>query len=319
MSPAGARARLSILMYHRVRSAPDLLTGDPDAGAFDAQMLALAQYFNVLPLAEAVERLRTGGLPARAASITFDDGYRDNLEVALPILKKHRLSATIFIANGFLDGGRMFNDTVIEAVRRIQRDHLDLSHLGLGLMKLGSIIERRQAIDSILLRVKYLEPQRRQSVVDELAGLAGGDLPDDLMLRSEQVGDLARAGIDIGGHTVRHPILASVSLDEASEEIRSNRAFLEQVAGRDVTLFAYPNGQPGQDYLAEHVSIVRSLGFAAAVSTSWGAASAGTDLFQLPRFTPWDREPKRFVLRLLHNAVARTARVAPPAAAAMPA
>ena len=51
VSPGGARARLSILMYHRVRSAPDLLTGDPDAGVFDAQMLALAQHFNVLPLA----------------------------------------------------------------------------------------------------------------------------------------------------------------------------------------------------------------------------------------------------------------------------
>jgi 2-methylisocitrate lyase-like PEP mutase family enzyme len=71
--------------------------------------------------------------------------------------------------------------------------------------------------------------------------------------------------------------------------------------GRRIDLFAYPNGRPGRDYAPEHAKLVRELGFKAAVSTSWGAARSGHDLYQLPRFTPWDKTPLRFVLRLFRN------------------
>jgi hypothetical protein len=76
---------------------------------------------------------------------------------------------------------------------------------------------------------------------------------------------------------------------------------LEALIRAPVRTFAYPNGKPGQDYLAEHAAMAREIGFAAAVSTSWGAASKASDSFQLPRFTPWDRNDARFVLRLLQN------------------
>jgi hypothetical protein len=68
-----------------------------------------------------------------------------------------------------------------------------------------------------------------------------------------------------------------------------------------VRLFAYPNGKPGRDYSREHVDMVRELGFEAAVSTAWGVGHAASDPYQLPRFTPWDKTPGRFALRLLHN------------------
>jgi hypothetical protein len=127
LSPAGARGRLSILILHRVLPAVDPLFPDEvDAARFDRMCRWLTQWFNVLPLDEAVHRLSSGTLPARALSITFDDGYADNHEVALPILQKHRLPATFYIATGFLDGGRMWNDTVIESVRRSPLDRLPL-------------------------------------------------------------------------------------------------------------------------------------------------------------------------------------------------
>ena len=82
--------------------------------------------FNVIPLEEGVAGIKSGKLPPRALSITFDDGYANNATVAAPILKRLGLHATFFIATGFLDGGRMFNDTVIEAVRGYRGDMLDL-------------------------------------------------------------------------------------------------------------------------------------------------------------------------------------------------
>ena len=122
--------------------------------------------------------------------------------------------------------------------------------------------------------------------------------PDD---DAEQVRQLHQAGMEIGGHTVNHPIIARLPAPAARQEIADGKAALEAMIGAPVRLFAYPNGKPGQDYQAEHVAMVKQLGFDAAVSTSWGAARAGSDLFQLPRFTPWDRDQLRFTLRMMKN------------------
>ena len=106
LSPSGTRARLSILIFHRVLPEPDPLAPElPDRVRFEQILQWLKSWLNVLPLDQAVRRLSTGTLPERAASITFDDGYADNCTVALPLLLKHGLPATFFIATGFLDGG----------------------------------------------------------------------------------------------------------------------------------------------------------------------------------------------------------------------
>src|SRR5436190_9532123 len=125
--------RLLILMYHRVLPQPDpFRPGDPDIRAFDRQMSALARCCRVLPLGEALERLDRGALPAGAAAITFDDGYRDNYRHALPVLQRYGLQATVCVAPGFLDETVMWNDAIIEAVRAAPGDALDLHVAGLG-------------------------------------------------------------------------------------------------------------------------------------------------------------------------------------------
>lgn len=304
-APGGQGARLAILMYHRVVPEPDPLTDSTDAATFDAQMAALSRCFNVLPLEEAVMRLSAGTLPPRAAAITFDDGYSDNLHVAQPILARHRLHATFFIASGFLDGGRMFNDTVIEALRRMPGPTLDVPAAGLARIPVGSTAEKRAALDHVLRAVKYLSLEERERATAQISRAAQAPLPDDLMMTSDELRRLAGSGMGIGGHTVHHPILTRLAVDDARREIADNKMALEALIGRKLELFAYPNGVPGQDYAAEHVTLVREAGYRAAVSTSWGAASRRSDRYQLPRFTPWDREPSRFVARLLHNSVAR--------------
>ena len=298
LSPAGPRARLTILIFHRVRTERDaLFPGEPTAEDFARQLDLVAGMFNVLPLPEAVERLRAGTLPARPACITFDDGYRDNAEVALPLLARRGLHATFFIATGFLDGGRMWNDTVIESVRRCALPALDLQEIGLGRHELGATAQRRAALDALIRALKHRPFDERARLVAAVAHRSGARLPEDLMMSSAQVAALARAGMEIGGHTVDHPILARLAIDEARRQIVEGRQRLEALTGRPVRLFAYPNGKPGSDYAREHVELVRDTGFEAAVSTAAGVATNGCDLFQLPRFTPWDRH----ALRLLRN------------------
>jgi peptidoglycan/xylan/chitin deacetylase (PgdA/CDA1 family) len=291
---------LSVLIFHRVLETTDpLRPGEPTADEFEARMRWVKACFNVIPLADAVAGLRSGKLPRRALSITFDDGYRDNAEIAAPILQRLGLRATIFVATGFLDGGRMFNDTVIETVRHASS--LDLSALDLGQHSLASVAEKRAAIGAILEQLKYKPLGERRDLALRIAALSPVRLPDDLMMRSEQVAQLHAAGFEIGGHTVNHPILAELDVASARIEMAKGRSTLERITGAPVRLFAYPNGRPMQDYRREHVDLAREAGFIGAVSTARGAARPGADVFQIPRFTPWDRPNWRFGIRMARN------------------
>src|SRR5262245_2655507 len=161
--------RLLILTYHRVCPQPDpLVAGNGYAAGFARQMQVLARAFHVLPLREAADRLEAGTLPARAVCITFDDGYADNAEVAAPILAQHGLPAAFFIATSFLDGGRMWNDTLIETVRAARGPALDLGALGLGRIPLDGVEARAAAIERLIGGCKYLEPAARAARVDAI-------------------------------------------------------------------------------------------------------------------------------------------------------
>jgi peptidoglycan/xylan/chitin deacetylase (PgdA/CDA1 family) len=301
LSPGGAHG-LSILIYHRVLAEKDpLFPGEVDRLEFDQHITTIKSLFNIIPLIEAVRHLRAGTLPPRAACITFDDGYADNAEVALPVLQRHGVHATFFVATGFLNGGRMWNDTVIELVRRAPAGTLDASALGLGCHPLGALAERQGAIAALIGQLKYLPLEQRLAQVNRLVELTGSALPDNLMMTTAQLRQLHQAGMDIGGHTVNHPILATLENGTARTEIAEGKRVLEEMIGAPVRLFAYPNGKPGSDYRAEHVALVKELGFEGAVSTAWGASKGAPDLFQLPRFSPWDRSPLRFALRMAMN------------------
>jgi len=297
-----SRGRLTILIFHRVHERPDpLFPDEPDAARFDEMMGWIKSWFNVLPLDQAARRLASGTLPPRSAAITFDDGYADNYTQALPILHRHGLCATFFIATGYLDGGCMWNDRIINAIRRSQLPQLDLRHLGLGCHALASAAAKRLAIDVLLSRTKYLSSDKRLEQVEHIAQAAAVDEAFQPMMTSTQARELHRAGMQIGAHTVSHPILAKLEIDPARDEIARSKIELEQLIGEEISAFAYPNGKPGDDYRPEHADLVRQAGFTCAVSTAWGAAQTGDDLFQLPRFTPWGRSRLPFALQLIKN------------------
>jgi peptidoglycan/xylan/chitin deacetylase (PgdA/CDA1 family) len=292
--------RLTTLIYHRVRAEPDpLFSGEMDARRFAQQMRMLREYFNPLPVHEACCRLREGRLPPRAVCITFDDGYADNLHVASPILREHGLTAAFFIATDFIDGGRMWNDTVIEAIRRTASTELKTPDG--DILALGSLERKRAAIDLLIGRCKHRAPGDRAEYVDRVASAAGARLPADLMLSTAELRQMADSGQEIGGHTAGHPILAVLDAESAAREIETGAARLATIVGRRPRLFAYPNGRPGADYSAANVAAVRASSFEFAFTTAFGYAAPASDPLQLPRFTPWAREPRMFAARLLQH------------------
>jgi peptidoglycan/xylan/chitin deacetylase (PgdA/CDA1 family) len=296
LSPAGSRARLTVFTYHQVLERRDpLRPGEPDVRDFECDIDVIGQVFTVLPLAEAVRRMAERTLPARAACITFDDGYANNHTLAAPVLQAHGVPATFFIAGGAVDDGVMWNDLVIDALAR-----------GGSPGGAGSATGQRSALDdgsaavaAALNELKYRPLEERRAAAERLYRDSLGEEPPRLMMTREMVADLARKGFDIGGHTMSHPILKILPPDQARAEIVGCATWIERVTGRRPTTFAYPNGRPGTDFDASHAAMVAEAGFALAVSTAWSVARRGTDPYRVPRVGSWWRHHRSLPAGLL--------------------
>lgn len=281
-SGAGTKSRLLILTYHRVREQPDLVNpGDPDREEFTAQMKMLAEYFNVLTVSRAIRNLREGRLAERSVCITFDDGYADNHEVAAPILESLGIAATFFIATGYLNGGIMWNDRIIETIRRLRSGTHDFGEL--GQVKLLANECRSSATNETINKLKYLQCDERDRISKEIAARFSIECSDSIMMTDDMVRDLHSRGMEIGAHTISHPILARLSSAAAKVEVQASKDYLESLLQSSVTSFAYPNGKFGRDLTMRDVEIVRQSGFDIAVTTDWGVATASTDHMTLPR------------------------------------
>jgi hypothetical protein len=214
------------------------------------------------------------------------------------------------VAPGYLGNGRMFNDTIIESIRRAPAT-LDLTDLDLGTYRLSDLQARHQAIVDLIGRTKYLRPDLRTDLADAIARRVGNPPPSHPMMTEAQVRELHENGVEIGAHTVSHPVLTQVSPDLASREIRDSKRQLQDIIGAEVRSFAFPNGKPDRDYSAVHVGLARDAGFELALSTAWGTATARSDPYQLPRLAPWDRTAFRFAARVIKGYAQRETSVAP--------
>jgi len=296
--------KLLIVNYHRIHNTHDLFFDDDiDQAYFSWQIRLMSQYLSPVLLNDGLIKLTTGQLPGGSIVVTFDDGYRDNFIDAFPILKQYNVPATFYIASDFLNGGIMWNDVIIESIKLTSKKTLDLSKLGFKQYSLSSKEEKIIAIEDIIKQVKYKQLHDRLQIVTELNQICEVDLPDKLMMDDEHVIQLHQQGIEIGGHTSHHPILSSEDDKVVIEELLAGKYYLETLLNTELSSFAYPNGKLNKDYKEKHAVMVKSAGFKSAVTTNWGINTRTTEYFQLYRFTPWDKSPILFLLRLLKLSV----------------
>jgi len=295
-----------ILIYHRVHPEPGPFMIDaipPDR--FEGQMRHVARSYRPLPLEELVERSREGTVPKGAVAVTFDDGYADNEEHALPILRRHGIPATVFLVTGCMGTGRApWHDRVLLAFAGTRRREARVPGLpdGAPPLPLGTGEERSRAAFRALAALKPLPEAERLAAVEALrAELGGGDPEEEarLMLDWERVRSMRRAGVRFGSHTETHPILSRVTAARAREEVTRSKRAIEEALGEEITLFAYPNGRP-EDFTEETVQLLRDAGYRAALTTSFGANEAGDDPMRWRRGTPWEESPARFALKLAY-------------------
>lgn len=281
--------RLGILMYHGVESDPLPMRCWHILGArrFTRQMAYLRRHFVVLPLQEALERLDDRNLPERAVTLTFDDGTLNLARCAAPILRGLGLPAAVFLATAAMDDGEsVWPDTLWLAFAHSRAHALDLTGLGVGVLRLGSKGDRAAAYESTVRRCKDLSDDHRISAVAAIIEAldAGDHGPGPFaMLSWAQACAMARDGaVTLHPHSATHPILSRCGDRKLETEIAQSCAAIHRHTGVAPTIFAYPNGR-ARDFDDRAKSVLRRCGVRWALATTHGFADRDCDPLALPR------------------------------------
>jgi peptidoglycan/xylan/chitin deacetylase (PgdA/CDA1 family) len=266
---------------------------------FERQVQHLARHYTVLPVEELVDRMGTGAIPRNAAAITFDDGYRDTLTHAAPILAAHGLPATVFLATGFIGTTEVpWHDRLATAFKLSPRSSV-IAPSGEELT-LESVEGRLEALARTQSHLKTLsEEQFRRAFHRLLESLGSTERQStkNTMLNWDDVHALRGLGFRIGAHTVTHPILSRVTAERARAEVLGSREMIQGACGSAPRAFAYPNGGTA-DYTSAVVDVVREAGFSCAVTTRFGLNTEQTSPWELHRGQPWEEHLPTFALKL---------------------
>lgn len=293
-----------ILIYHRVHPRPDPFMIDPiPPERFEAQMRHIARAYRPLPLSELLARSRSGSVPEGAVAVTFDDGYADNAEHALPILSRHGIPATIFLVTGCIGTGRIpWHDEVLLSFASAKRSAIRIPGAPphAAPLPLGTAEERHRAAFAALAALKPMPESDRLAgirAIQEELGPGDSGAAASLMLDWNRVRAMRGSGITFGSHTETHPILSRVGPGRAREEVERSKRAIERELSEEVAFFAYPNGRP-EDFDEATVEALRATGYRAALTTTFGANEAGEDPFFWRRASAWSADPRRFALQL---------------------
>jgi peptidoglycan/xylan/chitin deacetylase (PgdA/CDA1 family) len=261
-----------ILMYHNFSEG-----SEPDAVSITAirdQLEHLCHHFCVVPLSEIVSRLRSRkAFGSRLVALTIDDGRRNFYELMFPLLRKFSLPATLFVVSSFINREDwIWTDKVLWLSGQPNRP-----------AELAT-----QRLDSFFRKLNQLTPEVRSEVITQLAARMEVNIPQAPPPKFEpctwkQLREMVDSGlVEIGSHTITHPILASISDEESWQEVVASRVQIEQAIGRKIRYFCYPNGQRG-DYRSSQIRQVEDARYDAAVAAWPGMVSRASGLYDLPR------------------------------------
>jgi peptidoglycan/xylan/chitin deacetylase (PgdA/CDA1 family) len=286
-----------VLTYHRIRPdrrGEESLLQDqvfgPTQAAFEQQMKWLKQNFEVLSESELLATVLAPKYRGRYAAITFDDGYRDNYDLAYPVLRAHSLPAIFFVCPGLLDARQLgWWDLIAYFIKQSERPSIELFSEVILLEA-----RKEEAIAKLNDWMKERPHTATANLMEALSKACEVPFPDrefqDRQLMTwEQVREVSKNGVAVGSHTSTHPVLAT--LDETSQrrELAESKSALEQKLNSTVRTLAYPVGSY-RNFTAATMRIARECGYEAAFSFHSGGNIPGTvNSFNVRRIAAPDR------------------------------
>jgi peptidoglycan/xylan/chitin deacetylase (PgdA/CDA1 family) len=267
----------SCLMYHRIVDDHAYAEEfDPNRGLsvrrseFEAQMRLIATRCEAVSLPDAVQRLQVGRLSSRMVTVTFDDGYEDNLSLALPILRRYGIPATIYVTTAGPDNQPFLWWYELKSLLgRLPAGSVEFDGTR---MAWSSEEERQRCFLKLNAYMKTSRPEVQQTLLDQLTHQITSTPQEAAprLLNWDQVRELdADPLITIGCHTTRHHPMTSLSAKELEHDLLESKQRLEQELQHSVAHFAYPYGQRVAASLREFTA-VRAAGFVSAVTTRNG-------------------------------------------------
>lgn len=307
------RDKAVVLMYHRVLPpGSDTFSHDGivvTPRTFDLHLAFLRRHFRILTPARFAEELASDAFGPRACLVTFDDGWADNAQYALPLLRKHRVPAVVYVATAFIGSNTTFwqerltrllslalRDRVLDTATARDLGITDaLNHDGDATKAVA-----REAVTTLKLR----NPAAAQALIARLEAQLCGHaearaLGADRFMRWDEVRELARDGlVTIGSHAHTHARLTTVGYEGAKREFEASKREMQRNGIAACTTCAYPNGN-ADDAVA---SAARDAGFALAFVTGGGHVKAGSDPLRIRRVNIHDADTSsrpEFLYRLL--------------------
>ncbi len=319
--------RVLTLLYHRITDAasdPQLLSVKPHN--FEQHLAVLKRSYRLAKFADLEEQRSSRTTPVNTVIVTFDDGYRDNLTEALPLLQQADIPATIFVTTSMVENRALFWWDELDYIILGEHNLPQLLELELDenfSCDLGDCQwspELRQSYSHWSL-LEETDPTVRHAIYRRISGYLRGADDDERRrvleflstwanrlsrglkcqaLSSAELLELKDSDlIEIGSHTVNHPVLSKLSAARQRDELQDSKSYLEGILDREVKSFAYPYGTKA-DYTPETIALVRDAQYSSASVNIAEAIWPGTDRFQIPRllvrdcngdvFAKWLRE-----------------------------
>ena len=291
----------AIMFYHRIENLDDdhhQLAVSPEN--FIEHMDELQKSYNVIGLSALGAYLRGGSIPNRSVVLTFDDGYSDNIRNAKRILGGYDMPATFFITTGMVGSQQEFwwdeLEKIIMTTDRLP-DKLCIDIKDAHHTWNFSTFSHEAVYSELHQLLRPMEQVEREECISDIALWAGSARTAREKYRAlslTELRELDRGGlVEIGAHTVTHPVLSTLSVSSQEDEIVGSKRFLEEALGHSIYFFSYPYGQK-RDILPETVTAVSNAGFSLACSTISGSIESTTNPYLLPRNVVRDWGGKEF-------------------------
>jgi len=279
------RAKTLIVMYHRFSETED--GRSTSARCFSEQLDYLSEHYRIVPLSELAGYLTRGiPVPPGLAVITIDDGYRDCYDIALPLLRERNIPATAFVVTGFVDRATwLWTDKVRYLTARASGSLLETHIEDQSLrIKLDGRHSRLKGADRVNTELKLIPDEAKDDAILEIAASLGVSLPENppdefQPLTWDQVREMDSSVIEIGSHTVTHPILTQTGSKQLRYELCDSRSRLEGELGRTVDLLGYPNGN--HDIAVQDEA--SRAGYKCAVTAEYGLNNGNSNPLALKR------------------------------------
>jgi peptidoglycan/xylan/chitin deacetylase (PgdA/CDA1 family) len=291
-------SRCLVLRYHsicdRALAEPGYVSSSISVPVdqFEQQIRHLATYYRCISLDELSDAIvGRQPMPPRAAIVTFDDGYRDNYQLALPVLARYRVPAVIYLVSSTLTQGlplwtsRLRYALFRTGVRTIAVK--DQDGRSTTTCSLGDSRGKEQAAQDLTNSLNQLSaPQREVRLAELCHDMSVNDFPHvtDWFLSLNEIEEMQREGITFGSHTVTHPNLPGIDPAEANREIETSRRDLETLLGRPVVHFSFPNSGSKYPHFSDRTKkSVADAGYRTAVTSVRGWVATPSDPLGLAR------------------------------------